>query len=1109
MVFKKIKITDLQMKNDEVNDHKNYHPFKRFIHVLFTFLRTSFYTIILILCIGGYILASYILGIINETTSIDPYAIQDGLVEHSIIVDKEGEILETLYGASGLRTSIEYEQIGQALIDAVVAIEDKTFFEHAGFNYVRLAGSLVQSYQTGESIRGTSTITQQLAKNVYLTNERAVKRKVQEAYYAILLERTLTKSQILEAYLNKINFGMQTNGVASAARLYFSKDAENLNLVESAIIAGIPKAPSRYAPLKRIPKNLVTQEHIVIDDTDQIYSLVFNETAQDRYNVVIKQMFDNDMISQSAYDYAYDMDISKYLKPNVNKTNAISSYFSDLVKSDVIEALVEKENISRSEAEHLLYNRGYIIYSTIDFDMQERLESIYKEPIISDTFDESTLKAIKAFQGLYELNVDGIVGEETLDRLILETSLHKEDFSKSTYSRWMTHPDIIRLHEGLDELGLLKNDHLFPNVVAMFDEDRNIVNDETRKVLLRQYNNVINDDKELIIPKASYYYDAEDNLILLNDYHLSFYQQEDRVQVVVNKLFSYDLGTEEDKYIDKKHFESISGLIIYDGSDVLIDDRFKSKVDGNLIIDRDFFNEYPDFFTEDDKGNLLVGENNYIIDTRGEIQPQSAFVVMDHSNGQIKAIIGGRDSFGRNIYNRALVPHQPGSSIKPIGPYSVAIESQDFTAASVIDDVPVYLNKDTPTERWPINWYEDASFKYRGRNNLRRGIEDSLNVVTAKLANMIGVEPIVEHLKDLGISTIVAEDYNLAATALGGMTYGISPLEMTAAYATYANHGVYNEPISFTKVTDRRGNIIIDNEPNSKRIVSEQVAFVIGDMMKSAVTRGYAKKAQIRPDNEGIPIAGKTGTTSDKRDALFIGYSPYYTGAIWFGNDVRLKMDEGSGIAAEFWQLVMSDIHKGYDDKDFIEPEGLIRAAVDRISGKRPTELSYRDPAGSQVYTEIFLPGTVPFEKDDAHVEVEICLDSMMLATPYCQNTEVQVRRLRLDPYDYELAVADRQHMVPDGCNIPEHQAEVFKAKVKVIDTLTGGIVTFIRDYDLLLNDDTMKFIPKGSTVNTSNYNISLPSGEIVMGHRYNLDYITKPETQAAELLRRAEESND
>lgn len=1080
------------------------------LHTIFSLVGNVLMMLLLVFLLGSAFVCGYVLDIVNDIDPIDPATIKNGLTESSIILDNNGDIIETLFGDLGMRINIEYEEIGTEMVNAIIAIEDKTFFEHQGFNYIRLAGAFIESIQSGEGAKGTSTITQQLARNVYLSNERAIERKIKEAYYAIFLERTLSKEQILEAYLNKIAFGMNANGVQSASQLYFAKDVKDLDLIESAILAGIPKAPSRYAPMKRYTKEQVGELQIIIDESDEVYTLVFNPESQDRYNSVIEQMYANKMITRQEYDFAYGLDISKYIHPNVDKTNTISSYFGDLIKNDAAEALALQEGITKQAAEQMLYNRGFIIHSTIDFEKQQTIEKLYEAVDLSDTFDQSTYDAVISFQTANELTVDGRPGETTLALLAEQTTYTLDDFTESGYYIGMVHEDIITLKMALDELGLLTNEALFPKVVVMFDKNKNIVNDETQKVLIFKYDNVINEAQQLVIKKDEYYFDEFDNLILLKNKSLAFYQQSDRVQVVVNKLFTYDEMSDVPRYIDKKNFTSISGLYIYEGRDVLIHDDYKTKVDGNLVIDRTFFSEYPDFFVVSETGDLLVDDQNYIINKRGEVQPQSAFVLLEHETGHIKAIIGGRDSYGQNIYNRALVPHQPGSSIKPIGVYTVAINSRDWTAASVIDDVPTYLNKDTPGERWPVNWYELSTYKYRGRNNLRKGIEDSLNVVTAKLAYAVGAKNVIAHLLNLGVTTIEevdGKDVNLSAVALGGMTYGISPLEMAAAYATYANQGVYIKPISFTKITDTSGNVIVDNVVKKETIVEEQVAFIIQDMMRTAVSIGYAKKAQIRDNNEGIPVAGKTGTTSDKRDALFIGYTPYYTAAIWFGNDVRLKMDEGSGAAAEFWQLVMAEMHKDLPDKDFIEPEGLERAVVDRVSGKKPSQLSSLDPAGSQLYTEIFLPGTVPTEIDDAHVKIAICTDSLRLPAKNCINIEEVVRRVRLDYNGSGILIADQIYMVPSStCDIPEHQEG--PTMYQIIKAFPDGKILFITDYSLLLKSNQIKFIPEGSEILTD-YTIVLQSGEKIMKSEYIIEYVTKPETQVQELLRRAQESQE
>jgi len=1090
-----------------------FHGFTSTIGNIFLF-------IVLIGLIGGYFAADYILGYVYDVPEVDPTVIADSLTENSIIVDQNGQLLETLYGESGKRSIIEYNDIGVNMVNALIAIEDKTFFEHKGFNYIRLIGATLEGLRSGDTPRGTSSITQQLAKNIYLTGDGTMERKIKEAYYAILLERSLSKEQIIESYLNKIGLGLKNNGVQAASQFYFSKDASELNLVESAIMAGIPKNPPQYAPVKRLEKEDITDDHIILDDSGTVYTYVFNTVAQDRFEQVLDQMYANDMITEEEYALK-NTDISSYINMTPEVSNNISSYFGDMIKDDVVEALAAKFEISLEEAENQLYNRGYVIEATIDYDMQKQLEDIYNSIDFSDKFDNATYNAVKTFQAHNSLGQDGIAGQNTLSVLIEQTSATAEDFTMSHYKLGYQSADIVTLKKALDELGLMSNDGLFPRAAVRFDENNNILYDDSNRVLLYKYDNLVNENNELVIKNDFYYYDSNDNMVILKDHGLRFYQQPDRVQVVVDKVFRYNELSVGVEYIDKVKYHNISDFYIYQGRDVLIPDGYKSKVDGNLIIDKSFFKDYPDFFTFADNGDILISEDKYIINSRGEIQPQSAFVIMDNASGQIKAIVGGRESYGKNIYNRALQPVQPGSSVKPIGPYTVAIASKQFTAATVMDDVPVFLNAQDPEARWPINWYEGSEFKYRGRMTLRQGVEQSVNVLAVKLSDAVGVNNVLDQFENLGITSVVRDeavqpnDINLSAVSLGGMSRGISPIELTAAYATYANQGVYTKPISFTKVTDLSGNIIIENVPERRRAIDEQVAYIIQDMMVSAVTTGVSNKANF----DGMTVAGKTGTTSDKRDALFVGYTPYYTGAVWFGNDVRVKMDDGSGAAANFWNVVMSKIHEGKEDIGFIEPEGLQRVSVDRVSGKRPGELSSLDPAGSQVYREIFIPGTAPTEIDDSHVMVTICTDNEkhVLATEYCPTPAEVVLRTRLDEYDpnevldrYDNPILTRDYIY----TVPHETCELHDATTvsntgeaeRVIQTFPGGKIYFIRDYNLLLHDGTFVFIPMDSEV-LIDQTIVLTTGEMIMKDQYDVEFLTKPEKQIEEIFRRTQEA--
>ncbi len=293
-------------------------------------------------------------------------------------------------------------------------------------------------------------------------------------------------------------------------------------------------------------------------------------------------------------------------------------------------------------------------------------------------------------------------------------------------------------------------------------------------------------------------------------------------------------------------------------------------------------------------------------------------VIMDQETGQIKALIGGRMTSGRRVYNRALSTRQPGSAIKPLAAYTPAVDL-GMTAATVIDDVPAYLNPQAPNTSWPRNHYNS----FYGLMTMREALRVSSNVGAVRFAEELGkydsrpqFAVMFDYMERMGITSLVGSDNPVIrdgrtstdenySMVLGGMTRGVSPMEMTGAFASLANKGVYTKPLTFTEVYDRRGNLIIENKPERNRVVSEQVAYVMTDMLRDVVSSGTGSRARLDQGNSQIPVAGKTGTTNDQKDAWFVGYTPYYTGGVWIGHDLPEKLQQGSRMAAELWQTIM------------------------------------------------------------------------------------------------------------------------------------------------------------------------------------------------------------
>ena len=250
------------------------------------------------------------------------------------------------------------------------------------------------------------------------------------------------------------------------------------------------------------------------------------------------------------------------------------------------------------------------------------------------------------------------------------------------------------------------------------------------------------------------------------------------------------------------------------------------------------------------------------------------------------------------------------------------------------------------------------------------------------------------------------------------MSKGTTPLQMAGVFASVANDGKYLKPISFTKVIDSDGKVLIDNTPKSNTVVSPQVAFITKDILRTTVSEGIAKRAQI----PNMTTAGKTGTTQEQADAWFVGFTPYYTMSTWIGNDIpQLKLNKGSSLASQLWKVIMSQLHEDLENKPFKQPEGIKKVSVCTLSGKLPTDLCSSDPRGSKVRSEFFVAGTEPKDYCDVHQSVQVDTSTNMLANEYCPSGVIGSRVFikRTPPYRADehggIYPGDYQYNIPNG----------------------------------------------------------------------------------------------
>lgn len=897
--------------------------------------------------IAAGIVGGYVLAVIKTAPKIDPTSIDDYLHQNSYILDENGNVIEKLLTVQN-RTSVTLDKIPKNLQNAFIAIEDERFIDHIGVDIRGIMSAIVDNIKAGATVRGASTITQQLARNLYLTHEKKLDRKIKEAYLAIQIEKQLTKEQILEAYLNTSYLGQGAYGVQEAAQTYFSKDVGDLTLAECALIAGLTKDPNHLPPYKLYLPDDVDDDDDVVGQVDILgtrYIAIYNPAPIKRQQTILYKMKELGYISESEYEEAMNEDIRSAIKPGKRELMGITSYFADYVKTQVLNDLIEKAGYTQEEAENKLYKGGLKIYSTMNLEMQQKVERAY------ENFGEILVGG----------NLDKIKGP-----ILVEWSL---------------------------------------------DKNKNIIG-EDKKIVLYKESNLIDENGYLIIDSGTYNVTDDGDLVIKN-----------------NKLNIYPKTIDIEDYYTIDEKKNLVKHVV--GSLALTMDNYYVSDNKELVIKSSYLGDNKDFYKVNENGTLLINpkyfQNN---DKNGVVQPQSATVVIDYYTGQIKALVGGRDVEGSRLFNRALSQRQPGSAIKPIAVYLPALDN-GFTAASVIDDIPHYNQNG---KLWPRNWYTG----YRGLMTLRESVEQSVNVNSVKMLSNIGTDISKEYLAKLGIikengkdSFVTRQennrtnDENLSALGLGGMTKGLTPLEIASAYGAIANNGVAIEPIAYTKVLDRYDNVILENTPKKTKVASPEASYIMSDILRTTVYNGIAGRAKLK-NNLQIPVAGKTGTTQDQGDVWFAGYTPYYVAAVWIGNDSpQIKLSRGSVIASEFWSYIMTNIHEDYEPKSFSKVDNIITKQICKISGKLATDLCARDPRGSTVRTEIFAKGTEPTEECDIHVEVAIDTSTGKLASEYCPSelVENKVFIRRTPPYNPSehngLVPNDYQYTVPtDECDI-------------------------------------------------------------------------------------------
>lgn len=364
----------------------------------------------------------------------------------------------------------------------------------------------------------------------------------------------------------------------------------------------------------------------------------------------------------------------------------------------------------------------------------------------------------------------------------------------------------------------------------------------------------------------------------------------------------------------------------------MLQDYFIQNENQNFTL---LFNSQEDAQAHVDayKASILADGSQVVAEVANFIpQPQSSICIIDQYTGYVKAIVGGRGQKSSSLtLNRATnTLRQPGSTFKPLATFAAALNEGGMTLADTFEDTP-YKYKDGT----PLYNYDHA---YHGTVSIRTAIQESYNIPTVKAMEKITPALGVEYLKKFGFTSILDTQTEIPAgsgdyfsdvnlpTALGGITKGVSNLELTAAYAAIANNGTYIKPVFYTKILDSEGNVVIDNTPEKTTVIKPSTAYLLTSAMEDVVKKGTGKRLKLN----NMPVAGKTGTTDNYKNLWFAGYTPYYTCAVWAGYDDNTVLPSGTARTYQqtLWRTIMQRIHNELPSKEFEMPSTVEKTSI-------------------------------------------------------------------------------------------------------------------------------------------------------------------------------------
>jgi penicillin-binding protein 1A len=742
------------------------------------------------------------------------------------------------------RYLVPYDQIPKKVVSAFLSAEDSTFFEHQGVNFVAIARAAVANFLAGQVVQGGSTITQQIAKSLYLSPERNILRKVKELFLAFQLEKYLSKEEILYLYLNQIYLGSGSYGVQAAARTYFHKDLKQLTVAEMAIIAGMPTAPGKFSPLLN-PKR-----------------------AKERQMYVLKRMKENKYITEAEQKAAGLERVKIYVNDGTEKH--LAPHFVEHIRRHLIQKYGEKA----------VYEEGLTVIVPSAAKYFEFASSALEAGL--EEYDQR-----KGYRGPIK-NIPAKDWDATREEL-------KKEIVKEYFPfRYLTEHGSLDLEEAIHDYD--------PTY------EKTLVGQKLKAVVTQ----IAGDKKSATVNVG-----------------------------VINLTLPFEWVRWASPAANPGKIPKSVADVLHPGDEVWV------KVLG--------------------RGN--DGWKARLIQLP---EVEGALYSVDVNTGQILAMVGGYD-YERSQFNRAVqAKRQIGSTFKPII-YSAALE-RGYTPASIIVDAPIVF-EDSENGVWKPENYEE---KFYGDTTFRQALIHSRNIPTVKIVQDIKVSTVIAEAKRMGLEGPFNNDLSIS---LGSANASLQ--DMVHAFTAFPLQGKPFRAVLFDRILDRDGRVLETTRdlPAEKADLNEKidatvapyapmvpglrldprVAYVMSHLMKEVVQFGTATRAS----QFDHPIAGKTGTTQDFRDAWFMGFSPQVVTGVWVGYDDQRSLghgETGANVSLPIWMNFMEKALKNYPADDFAIPEGITFANIDPKTGKRSD--------ASTSIKEAFITGTEPGSKVISNADV-------------------------------------------------------------------------------------------------------------------------------------------